>query len=49
MSAKKTVRAVQKGGILEAPSGKLAGLVIQSNGVIRASKVYVKRKRKHVL
>ena len=49
MSAKKTVRAVQKGGILEAPSGRLAGLVVQKNGVIRASKVYVKRKRKHVL
>ena len=49
MSAKKTVRAVQKGGILQAPSGKLAGLVIQSNGVIRSSKVYVKRKRKHVI
>ncbi len=49
MSAKETVRAVQKGGILEAPSGRLAGLVVQKNGVIRASKVYVKRKRKHVL
>ncbi len=49
MSAKKTVRAVQKGRILEAPSGRLAGLVVQKNGVIRASKVYVKRKRKHVL
>lgn len=49
MSAKKTVRAVVKGGILQAPSGKLAGLVIQSNGVIRATKVYVKNRRKHVL
>ena len=49
MSAKKTVRAVQKGGILEAPSGRLAGLVVQKNGVIRASKVYVKNRRKHVL
>ena len=47
MSAKKTVRAVVKGGILQAPSGKLAGLVVQKNGVIRASKVYVKNKRKN--
>lgn len=45
MKPKKTVRAVQKGGILEAPSGKIAGLVIQKNGVIRTTKIYVKNKR----
>lgn len=49
MRAKKTVRAVQKGGILQAPWGKIAGLVIQKNGVIRSTKIYVKNKRKNVL
>lgn len=49
MKPKKTVRAVQKGGILETPSGKIAGLVFQKNGVVRATKIYVKNKRKSVL
>ena len=49
MKIKKTVRAVQKGGILEGPSGKIDGLVFQKNGVIRATKIYVKNKRKNVL
>ena len=49
MKAKKTVRAVVKGGILQAPSGKVIGLVVQKNGVIRASRIYVKNKRKRVL
>ena len=49
MRTKKTVRAVQKGGILEAPSGKIDGLIFQKNGVIRTGKIYVKNKRKPVL
>ena len=49
MSAKVKVSAIQKGGILQAPSGKLSGLVVQKNGIIRSVKVYVKNKRKYVL
>ena len=49
MKTKKTVRAVIKGGVLQAPSGKIDGLVFQKNGVIRATKIYVKNKRKSVL
>lgn len=49
MRTKKTVRAVQKGGVLQAPSGKIDGLIVQANGVIRSTKIYVKNKRKSVL
>lgn len=49
MNSKKTSNAKVRAGILNPPSGRLLGIVIQKNGVIRANKIYVKRKRKHVL
>lgn len=49
MKLKKMSSAKIKAGILNPPSGKVLGLVIQKNGVLRANKIYVKRKRKHVL
>lgn len=49
MKTKKTVRAVVEGGVLQAPSGRIDGIIFQKNGVIRSTKIYVKNKRKSVL
>ena len=49
MKPKETSSAKIRVGVLNPPSGKVLGFVIQKNGVIRANKIYVKNKRKHVL
>ena len=49
MKAKKINSAKIKAGVLNPPSGKVLGVIIQKNGVIRAEKIYVKNRRKHVL
>lgn len=49
MKAKKTNNAKVRAGVLNPPSGKVLGFVIQKNGVLRAEKIYVKNKRKPVL
>lgn len=49
MKANKMSSAKVRAGILNPPSGQVLGIVIQKNGVIRANRIYVKNKRKHVL
>ncbi len=36
-------------GILDIPTGEQLGFVIQKNGVIRAKKIWTRKKRKNVL
>lgn len=36
-------------GILDIPTGEQLGFVIQKNGVIRAKKVWTRKKRKNVV
>lgn len=49
MKTKKTNSAKVRAGVLNPPSGRILGLVVQKNGIIRADKIYVKNKRKRVL
>lgn len=49
MKPNKMSSAKIRSGILNPPSGQVLGIVIQKNGVLRASRIYVKNKRKHVL
>ena len=49
MKAKKITSAKVRAGVLNPPSGKVLGLIVQKNGVLRAEKIYVKNKRKRVV
>lgn len=44
MTASSKKGAIQRSGILQSPSGTIKELISQKNGVIRAPKLYVKKR-----